>query len=152
MALPNIFSAAVVETLQSRINALQANTQPQWGKMSVDQMLAHVNVAYEMAYEQKHQKPGAFKRFLLRTLLKPIVTSEKLYKPNSRTAPEFIIQGTRDFNAEKSRLIGYLQKTSELGSAHFEGKESLSMGKLTAIEWNNLLYKHLHHHLNQFGL
>jgi len=26
------------------------------------------------------------------------------------------------------------------------------LGKLTAVEWSNMLYKHLDHHLRQFGV
>ena len=45
-----------------------------------------------------------------------------------------------------------MQKTFDLGSAHFEGKESPSFGALTADEWNVLFAKHLDHHLTQFGV
>ena len=34
----------------------------------------------------------------------------------------------------------------------FEGKESNSFGPLTKGEWNNMFYKHLDHHLSQFGV
>jgi hypothetical protein len=80
------------------------------------------------------------------------VINEKPYPKNSRTAPAFIIADERKFEEEKARLIGYLQKTCALGSAGFEGKESLSFGKLSAPEWSNLFYKHLDHHLRQFGV
>jgi len=42
--------------------------------------------------------------------------------------------------------------TQKFGSARFEGKESHSFGKLTSKEWNNMFYKHLNHHLTQFGV
>ncbi|WP_162415337.1 hypothetical protein [Cyclobacterium roseum] len=53
---------------------------------------------------------------------------------------------------EKEPLIQYLHKTVELGADHFEGRESLSFGKLSKQEWNNLFYKHLDQHLIQFGV
>jgi hypothetical protein len=152
MALPNIFSTADVQVVKNRINGLNTSTQPLWGKMSVDQMLAHLNVSYEMIYEDKHKQPNAFVRFILKTILKPIIVSEKPYKKNSGTAPQFIIKGNRDFDAEKQRLLQFLDKTQQLGAAHFDGKNAHSFGVMNATEWNNMLYKHLNHHLGQFGV
>lgn len=152
MAYPNIFDESVVNKLIERIESLQPETKPLWGKMSVDQMLAHVNVAYEMAFENIHPKPNAFKRWLLKSFVKNGVVNEVPYKKNTPTAPVFIIKGNKDFSKEKARLIAYLNKTVQLGASHFEQKESLSFGPMTATEWNNQFYKHLDHHLGQFGV
>ncbi|MBN3521194.1 DUF1569 domain-containing protein [Algoriphagus lutimaris] len=150
--MKDIFDPAVTAKLIDRINQLTPETQGLWGKMSVDQMLAHCNVAYEMAFTDKHAKPNALVRFLLKTFVKNGVVNEKPYPKNVRTAPAFIIADSRNFNEEKERLIGYLNHTLELGKEHFEGKASISFGPMTAQEWNNQFYKHLDHHLNQFGV
>ncbi|WP_026948061.1 DUF1569 domain-containing protein [Algoriphagus marincola] len=147
-----IFDPSTTSELIARIESLKPDSQPLWGKMSVDQMLAHCSVAYEMAYTDKHPKPNALMRFLLKTFVKSGVVNEKPYPKNARTAPVFIIADHRDFEKEKNQLIDYLKKTQELGAQHFEGKESPSFGPMTAQEWNNLFYKHLHHHLTQFGV
>ena len=152
MALPNIFTAEVSEQLAARINNLTPTTQPKWGVMNVAQMLAHCNVTYEMAYENLHAKPNAIVKFILKLMVKNAVVSEKGYEQNGSTAPQFIIKDAKDFEAEKARLIGYITKTQQLGGAYFEGKESHSFGNLTATEWNNMFYKHLEHHLTQFGV
>lgn len=152
MPLPNIFTEAVAGELAARINKLSHNSTPEWGKMNVAQMLAHCNVTYELAYENIHPRPNAFMRFILRTFIKKIVVGEKPFARNSRTAPVFLIAGEKEFNTEKERLLGYINKTVQLGEQHFEGKENHGFGKLTAIEWNNMFYKHLNHHLNQFGV
>ena len=70
MALPSIFTKELTEDIIERINKLTPTTQPKWGTMSVAQMLAHCNVSYEMAFENIHKKPGAFMKFILKTLLK----------------------------------------------------------------------------------
>ncbi|GAA4803093.1 DUF1569 domain-containing protein [Litoribaculum gwangyangense] len=148
----NIFDLKETNKLIERIDKLDAYAKPQWGKMSVDQMLAHCNVTYEMIYDNKHPKPNAFKKWMLKAIVKPYVVSEKPYKKSSRTAPEFVISGSKNFVEEKAKLIDYLNKTQNLGEAYFENKPSHSFGKLTAKEWNNLFYKHLDHHLCQFGV
>ena len=152
MALPNIFTKEVSEQIIDRINSLTSDTPPLWGKMNVSQMLAHCNVAYELVYENKHPKPSFFMRFILKTLVKGKATSEVPYKRSMQTGPAFIITDTKNFESEKFRLIGYIRKTRELGESHFDKKESPGFGRLTIAEWNNMFYKHLDHHLRQFGV
>lgn len=149
---PNIFEKTTTDKLINRINQLNSSTQAKWGKMNVAQMLAHCNVTYEMAYENKHKAPGAFLKLILKAFIKKTVTNDVPYKKNSSTAPAFLIADERNFLNEKERLINYLNKTSELGASYFEGKESLSFGTLNSKEWNNMFYKHINHHLEQFGV
>lgn len=148
----NIFKPEVTQEIISRINSLSNTSSALWGKMDVAKMLAHCSVTYEMVYESHHKKPNAFVRQLLKWFIKPPVVNDKPYKKNSQTAPAFIISDKKEFEKEKQRLISYLQKTQELGESYFENKESLSFGKLNSKEWNNMFYKHLDHHLKQFGV
>ncbi len=150
--MKNVFNPADTATLISRINKLTLYTQRLQGKMTVSQMLAHCNVSYEFVYDDIHPKPNAFKKLLPRLLVKRFVVGEKPYKRNSQTAPEFIVKENKNFEGEKNRLIAYIKKTQELGAAHLEHKDSHSFSPLTNQEWNNLFYKHLDHHLSQFGV
>ncbi|MGB1307910.1 MAG: DUF1569 domain-containing protein [Oceanihabitans sp.] len=150
--MKNMFDKKVTIAVINRINKLENTTSPLWGKMQVDQMLAHCNVAYEKTYNTEFPKISGFKKFLLKLLIKPLVVNEKPYKKNGRTAPEFLITNQRNFEVEKTRLIDYINQTQELGAANFENKESHSFGKLSSKEWNNMFYKHLDHHLQQFGV
>lgn len=150
--MKNVFDQPVLEELIARINKLEKTSQPLWGKMNVAQMLAHCNVTYELAYENKHPKPNIFKRIFLNLFVKNSVVSEKPYKKNTPTAPVFKVTAEKDFEREKKRLLIYLRKTFELGENHFEGRESHSFGRLTAWQWNNMFYKHLDHHLTQFAV
>lgn len=150
--MKNIFDPEVTAEVIDRINQLTPESQPQWGKMTVAQMLAHCCVTYEMVYTDKHPKPNAIMRFLLKQFVKPAVVGPKPYPKNSRTAPAFLIKDDKDFDAEKQRLIDYIKQTQELGGDHFHNKESHSFGKLTEQEWNGMFYKHLDHHLTQFGV
>ena len=81
-----------------------------------------------------------------------MVVGPKPYKKNTRTAPIFLVEGPRDFEKERQRLLDHLDKTQKLGTAHFHQKESHAFGPLTEKEWNTLFYKHLDHHLQQFGV
>jgi len=150
--MESVFNPADVTKLVGRINKLTPSTQPLWGKMSVGQMLAHCNVSYEMAYTDKHPKPNALMKLVLKLLVKNKVVSETPYKHNNPTGPAFIIKEDKNFEEEKTRLIDHINQTLQLGEEHFDGKESHSFGKLNATEWNNMFWKHLDHHLSQFGV
>ncbi|SHH57588.1 DUF1569 domain-containing protein [Flavobacterium defluvii] len=150
--MQNIFLKQDCDQFINRINNLKADSQPLWGKMSVDKMLAHCNVTYEMVYDNIHSKPNIFIRLILKLLAKKAIVNETPYSRNINTAPQFIIAGNRNFEKEKNRLISYILKTQELGENEFQGKESLSLGKLNSKEWNNMFAKHLDHHLSQFGV
>lgn len=151
--MENVFDSKDAQNYINRINNLIEDTHGMWGRMTVDQMLAHCNITYEMVYEpEKHKKPGAIAKFILKHFVKPKVVSEKAYPRDSPTAPQFVISNRRNFHDEKKRLIGFIQKTQQLGSEAFEGKESFSFGKLKSQEWNNMFAKHLNHHLSQFGV
>jgi hypothetical protein len=150
--MKNLFDPTDLEATIVRINKLTPATKPLWGKMKIAQMLAHCNVSFDMAYTDKYAKPGGFKKFLLKMFVKSGVVGPKPYPKNSRTGPEFIVADERSFETEKQQLIDNLKKTNELGTDHFQNKDYHSFGPLTADEWNTLFYKHLDHHLTQFGV
>lgn len=154
--MKNIFDRAACDEHIARINRLTPESKPVWGVMTAAQMLAHVSKPYEMVcdpgYEQRHKRPPAVVRFLLKTFLKPIVVGEKPYARNSRTAPGFVVSDQRDLEAERQRLIAYINQVQRLGWSHFDGRDNHSFGVMTGQEWNNLFAKHLEHHLVQFGV
>lgn len=150
--MKNIFAKTVPEEIIGRINLLNPDSEPKWGEMTVGQMLAHCNVIYEMVYTDKYPKPNPFKKFMLKPFVKKTVVGEKPYPKNGRTAPQFLITNEREFEKEKKQLNSYIIKTQKLSSEYFDNKESHSFGNLTKTEWNTMFYKHLDHHLTQFGV
>lgn len=151
--MKNIFLQETTEDVLNRINTLRPDSKPLWGKMTVAQMLAHCNVTYSYTYEpEKFKKPNLFVSFILKNFIKKYVLSPKPYKHNGKTGPDFIITDERNFELEKEKLIQNIIKTQQLGEKHFENLENFSFGKMSAEEWNTMLYKHIHHHLSQFGV
>ena len=151
--MQNIFDAKDVQQYIDRINSLTPEAQQKWGKMNAEQVLAHLNVAYSMVFEpEKHKKPSFIAKFLLSNFVKPKLTNELPYKQNLPTSPAFIISDERNFEEEKKKLIGNIQRVQQLGRIAFEGKEHLNFGEINAQGWNNMFAKHLNHHLEQFGV
>lgn len=150
--MENIFTENISKQVINRINNLKPSSTALWGKMSVAQMLAHCNITYQMVYDNTHPKPNFLMQLVLKAFVKNMVVSERPYKHNLQTAPVFIVKNDKNFDAEKNHLIAHITKTQQLGEAHFDGKASLSFGVLNKTEWNNMFYKHLNHHLMQFGI
>ena len=152
MPYPSLFDPAVTQQMLDRLENVQADTVPVWGKMNAPQMLAHLNVAYDITYGKVVVKYNAIARFFLRKFVKSTVVGNKPYVKNGRTAPIFKIEEERDFSAEKEKLVAYMKRFQQDGAAVFEGLESPSFGKLSAEEWSNQFWKHMDHHLTQFGV
>lgn len=152
MPYPNIFEPEVSDRVIERLRTLTPESQRLWGKMDVARMLAHLNVSFEMIYEpDKHPRAKFPMSLILRYLVKPMVVGEKPLRRDSPTAPQFIMKSDKDFDAERTRLIDYINRTVELGESHFDRRDYVSFGVLTKTQYSNMLYKHIDHHLQQFG-
>ena len=148
-----MFDARGKERVVARVNALTHDSKPLWGTMSVGQMLAHCNVSYEIVHDPgKHPRPGAVDRFFARLFAKAMVVGDKPYSRGGPTAPSFIVKDDRDLDAERARLLAFIDKTFEQGAGHYEGLENMTFGVLTSRQWNTMFSKHLDHHLRQFGV
>ena len=153
MALPNIYSPETTAELTTRISSLTNETPALWGKMNAGQMLSHCCVAYQQVLGENTDKPGMIMKWMLKIFFKQSMVNEVPYRQNLPTGPTFIrLNQNFDIEAEKGKLIAYVQKIQELGPEQLSARPSLSLGKLSAMEWNNLLYKHIDHHLRQFGV
>ncbi|MEY3197918.1 MAG: hypothetical protein RL023_738 [Candidatus Parcubacteria bacterium] len=151
--LANFFDKSVNDAVIARIQQLTPESKALRGKMSVAQMLAHCSVSFEYGFEpEKHPRPNRFMRLLITLMAKKMVVSDTPFPHNGRTAPDMVISDERDFAFEKARLMDFISRVQAQGANFYDGLESHSFGKLTRQEWSNLFYKHLDHHLKQFGV
>lgn len=152
MAYPSIFNQKDVEVLIHRIHLLNPQSKALWGKMNVAQMLAHNCVDYEQIFGERNDHPPFHIKWMVRLFFKKSMVNEVPYKPSLPTAPAFIILDQRDFEKEQKRLIKYIERCRDLGAEELVKRKQATLGYLTELEWNNLIYKHLDHHLRQFGV
>ena len=152
MGYPSIYLASTTAELTRRIDQLNPQSQAIWGKMNVGQMLSHCAVPYEQILGTNTAQPPLFMRIILKLFLKNSMVNEVPYKQNLPTAPSFIRTEQFDVDKEKERLINLIKTIQEMGAEKLAATPSLSLGMLSANEWNNLLYKHIDHHLQQFGV
>lgn len=148
--MESVFDRQANAALIERINKLNAAAPAQWGKMSVAQMVVHCQKPIEVAFGQ-----GNLKRGVMAKLFGGIV-KRKLLKPgplgrNSPTAPGFKIEDPNiDFDQARQALVGMVQRFAQ-GHASISNDTHPFFGKMTMEEWDVLQWKHLDHHLRQFG-
>jgi hypothetical protein len=149
MEVKNLFDASVKQEIIERINKLTPDTKAVWGKMNVAQMLAHVQKPIGIAFGT-HEPKGSFLLRLIGPLFKSKLWDEKPYKQSLPTDPTFIMTGTiKDFEKEKAQLLDMINRFSEINIA---SEQHPIFGKLTKENWSKATWKHLDHHLRQFGV
>ncbi len=148
MEVKNLFDAAVKQELIGRINALTAETRAQWGAMNVSQMLAHCQMPLGVA-TGKHKLKRNFFLSLIGPFFKKQLFNDKPFKRNLPTDKSFIIADPEAFEKEKQKLISMINSFSETAMS---GEPHPFFGKLSKEEWSRGTWKHIDHHLQQFGV
>ena len=120
--------------------------------MNPAQMLAHCSLGLEMASGQIRPRRALIGR-VLGPVIKPMaLRDEEPMRQNSPTMKELIVIGDeKDFEAERKRLGGLIDRFAMSGAAGCTSHPHAFFGSLTPDEWAVLMYKHLDHHLRQFG-
>ena len=108
-------------------------------------------MALEVASGQKKIKRVFIGR-ILGPLFKPNYFNDKPFGKSSPTAPEFVVTDPRDFEKEKARLILEVKQFSSAGEAKCTKEPHAFFGPRTPQQWGIGMYKHLDHHLRQFGV
>jgi hypothetical protein len=88
---------------------------------------------------------------LLSPLVRGSVFGEKPFSKNSPTDPTFVVREPCDFAAERSRLLALIDRFVQRGAAAAGNATHAFFGRMSGEEWGRLMYKHIDHHLRQFG-
>ncbi len=148
--MKNLFEHDTVDEVISRIDLLQPASLRQWGKMDVAQMMAHCSRTMDMA-SGRLNPPRSFLGRLIGPIFKPIFTNEKPFSRNSPTDKQLVIPDQRDFAREQEELKVKIRQFHEGGEAGCTRHPHAFFGPLPPAAWGRGMYKHLDHHLRQFG-
>jgi hypothetical protein len=146
----SLFDSSDRQSILQRLERLEAGSQRQWGKMNPAQMLTHCSLAFEVPIGDR--APG---QALIGRILGPFFRSsflgDKPFGRNSPTDPTFVVSDDRDFAAEKQRLVTMIDRFCQGGAPQASKAIHSFFGRLSGDEWGCIMYKHLDHHLRQFG-
>lgn len=149
--MKNLFEQDAFNEIMIRMDKLTPQSQRRWGKMEVAQMLAHCKEAFRVPLSETALK-RSFIGLVLGWMFKDKLHNDAAWKQNLPTAPQFIIRDDRSFEKEKNELVLLINKF-HAGKPGLIAKVVHPMfGKFTGEQWGRAMYKHLDHHLAQFGV
>ena len=146
--MKTVFDLAIRAELIRRIGLLNENSKAAWGKMTIYQMLKHCTQAEEMYLGQKQYKRVPLGFIFGRMALKGILKDENPMRKNAPTHHAFIIKGEGDVEAEKTKWIQLIETYGSYSNTCYV---HWFFGKMTKEQVGFLAYKHIDHHLRQFG-
>ena len=141
----------VIKECIDRIGNLDLEATPTWGTMTAAQMLAHCAEVIEVA-NGKELRHMPFYIRLLKPIVRRMVTGRKPYARNTQTAPQYRQLEERDFDVEKARLLLALEAFVRANSGGATHSVHPFFGRISVEELGWAMYKHLDHHLGQFGV
>ena len=148
MEVKDLFDHAVKQDILERINKLNNQSTAKWGKMSVGQMLAHCQMPLGVGLGV-HTVSRSFLGRLFGPLIKPMIYNNKPFKQGLPTDKSFVMKDPKDFEKEKQALIRMIKGFNETSIVN---KVHPIFGKMTKEQWSKGTWKHLDHHLQQFGV
>ncbi|HEX8517684.1 MAG TPA: DUF1569 domain-containing protein [Bacteroidia bacterium] len=149
--MESLFNPKDNQRIIDRINSLTNKSQAQWGKMNVSQMLAHSQVPLSVAFGEHKLKRGLMSVLFGRMFKNKLMKDEKPFDRNLPTDKRFIVVEQREFEKEKDKLIELVQRFVKAGPDGLTKDPHPFFGNLSGKEWDILQWKHLDHHLRQFG-
>ena len=149
--MKNLFDTDARNEIVSRLGNLTVNAERQWGKMDVSQMLRHCSHQLETALGEKQLHPNFIMK-LLGPMFKKTLYEVKPFKRSLPTAPEFVVTDEREFEKEKQTLLTFVNRFHDDNGAVIGKKRHPVFGNLTKDQWGVSTFKHLDHHLSQFGV
>jgi hypothetical protein len=149
--MKTLFQKEAYDEMISRLNKLQANSDREWGKMNVAQMMAHCSACLDMA-TGKVNPPRSFMGRLIGGMIKESYVGPHPLKKGSPTAKELIMSDPKEFAKEKEALQAKITQFYEGGEANCTKHPHTFFGHLTPAEWAVSQYKHIDHHFRQFGV
>lgn len=150
--MKSLYDAACADEIRVRVSALKPDSTRAWGKMTPAQTVAHCAKGMEMAVGDWNPP-----RMLLGRLLAPLIRPSLLQgdapmRQNAPTLSGLIIRASPNFEQEQQRLLALIERFRAAGPAGCTTHPHSFFGNMTPAEWSVLMYKHLDHHLRQFGV
>jgi transposase InsO family protein len=151
MYMKSLFESSAAEEIKGRIAHLRPGCERQWGKMTVAQMLAHCSAWMEMAAGLSSPPRSLIGRVFGRMAKSKVLYSKEPIGRNMPTEKSLVVSNEPNFAAERQRLLEWIDRFVLGGPEKCTKHPHCFFGPMTPAEWARMGYKHLDHHLRQFG-
>jgi len=146
--MQSIFNNDSQNEILRRIDNLNEDTLPLWGKMSIGQMAHHCQAPLNIMMQKKDY--GLKPNWIVKTFFKKSLYNDKPWRKNLPTAPPLKVLENRGFKKEKEQLVDLIKELHKHKNKT-DWQSHPIFGEFTALQWGQMQYKHLDHHLKQFG-
>jgi hypothetical protein len=120
--------------------------------MNAAQAVAHCTAGFEVALGER-VPPRMLIGRIIGGMVKPkVLGNDEPLRRNSRTLQGLVVNDDRNLEAERERLCGMIDRFAAAGPTGCSTYPHSFFGRMTPEEWATLMYKHLDHHLRQFGV
>lgn len=148
--MPSLYNSLDNTLIRERILSLAPESKPLWGKMNVVQMFVHCRKPLQYAVgELKAERKFLYK--LIGGIAKKLLVNDKPFRKNMPTDASLIITTHEGYTYEQTVLLQLVQRFSDEGEKIVSDRPHPLFGAMTSEEWSILQWKHLDHHLRQFG-
>ncbi|MDG4716925.1 DUF1569 domain-containing protein [Winogradskyella marincola] len=147
--MKSIFEENAYKEIKGRLENLNENAKANWGKMNVGQMVWHCQGPLNIILEKEDY--GMKPSWLAKVFFKKSLYNDKPWKKGLPTAKFLKTREDKNFNSEKAKLEALLDETYKHKDKS-EWNPHPAFGYFTAQQWGQMQYKHLDHHLKQFGV
>lgn len=148
----NLFEREATQEIRERVTRLRPDQAHKWGTMNAPQALAHLSASMEMALGIRRPPRKLVSRVLGPIIKRFALGNDEPMRRNSPTMPELVVADDRDFAKEREKLLTLIDRFTNGGPAICSTYPHSFFGHLTPEQWSILMYKHLDHHLRQFGV
>ncbi len=148
--MPTLADGPTRAATVQRIQRLAPDTTPSWGQLRAPQMLAHCADALRMAYGDLPcaAKDVPLARFApVKWLMLHVIPFPK----GAPTARELLSRDPAAWGDEREAIVELVERFGREQSRAVWPAHPL-FGPLSGAEWGTLAWKHLDHHLRQFGV
>jgi hypothetical protein len=150
--MKNLYDLDRVTEVKQRIARLKPDSERLWGRMTSAQVMTHCARGMEMATGELDLPRIFIGRLVGRMIGSKVLRDDKPFGRNSPTAKELVVKDAPDFEAGRARLVAAIDRFVAAGPSGCTKHPHAFFGKMTPDEWAVLAYKHLDHHLRQFGV
>ena len=148
MPTPTLLNDDDRSAILQRLRRLRPDATAAWGTLDAPRMLCHVADQLRVALGDLPSRP--VHTLITRTLLKHLVVNTGMPAPRGKvqTSPEMLTSRPASWDADLAACVELVERVGR-------GTPSAvhpTFGPLSPPEWGRLCWKHLDHHLVQFGV
>lgn len=148
----NLLNPKTAALVTQRVQQLSADKAPLWGSMTAAEMLLHCNRIHQQLLEatESATKPTTLRQHLVRIVVLYLMP----HFPKGAKAPARVVTkglvSAEGFEKEKADFVNWISRfathTVPITAGH------PYFGRLSTNQWGLAAYKHIDHHLRQFGV